>query len=359
MRTLLSVLALCSVLFLFTCGDGGSNTGGNRSGNATERPVGLTLMTWRYLPQDEVIVKDFEDRYRIKVEVIVKSMHDIVTAAQQGNVPRADVLLVPTIEDAARLRGFNVLQPFFVDAFTEGQVGDRYLDNEGYYAGLTKWSMAAVYNPKAVTGAEASSYVGIAKAAGRGARIGVAHPDSSGLAGLVGGLSINLNQNAAAFWANTIYTKAAGGLQGSDNDQLNRMLAGEIDMALVSSGAATRWILNGDPRHYDAGRLWRIALPHTEATDINFYNMTCVTMPANAPNRNLAIAFINGLFQKKTQQLLTDAWFEFPTFAFGRPNDYLGNYLGTIGTQVGAEQIENATPVGWALINQAAEGSRQ
>lgn len=353
MRLIPTLLVFFCLLFVTACTGDGQPAASNSPRNP-EAPVGLTVMTWRYLAQDQAIIEDFENRYRVKVEVIVKPMRSIVAAAQQGKAPEADVLLVPSIEDATRLRGFNVLQPFFVDAFTEGQVGDRDLDNEGYYAGLTKYTMAAVYNPNAVTSAEAGTYLGIAKAAGRGARIGVAHPDSSGLASLVGGLSGNLNQQAAAFWAKTIYTKAAGGLGGSDLDQMDRMLAGELDMALVSSGAATRWILNGDPSHYDAGRVWRIALPATEATNVNFPNWTCVTMPVNTPRRTMAISFINNLFSKKSQQILTDGWFEFPTYAFGEPNDYLNNYIGSIGTRTTAESLEGTTPIGWALINQAA-----
>ena len=77
-------------------------------------------------------------------------------------------------------------------------------------------------------------------------------------------------------------------------------------------------------------------------------------MPANAPNRDMAMAFINNLYTKKTQQILTDAWFEYPCHAFSEPNNYLYNYDGTIGTRIPAEDIEKAIPIGWALINQAA-----
>ena len=352
-------LGLLGVLLtLFACGGNDEPASQTVTTTADAPPVGLTVMTWRYLPQDRAIIEKFEARYRIQVEVIVRPMREVVAAAQQGHVPRADVLLLPTIEDAARLRGFNVLQPFFVDAFTEGQVGDRDLDNEGYYAGLSKWTMSAVYNPKAVTEAEASSYLGIAKAMGRGARVGVAHPDSSGLASLVGGLAANLSPDAAALWTRTVYGRATNGLYGSDYDQMNRMLAGEIDMALVSSGAAARWLLNGDKLHYDAGALWRIALPATEASNVNFPNWTCVAMPANTQRRNLAMAFINTLFSPENQQVLTDAWFEFPTYAFGTPNEYLNNYRGVVGNKFTAEMAEAACPVGWAMINQVAEESR-
>lgn len=351
MRQFLFLLTCLSIFLLTACGGEGGQAGNARQ---PEVPVGLTLMTWRYLPQDVEVIQDFENRYRTRINVVVKPMREIVAAAQNGQAPQADVLFVPSIEDATRLRGFNVLQPFFVDAFTNGQVGDRYLDDQGYYSGLTRWTMATVYNPNAVTPEEARTYKGLVTAAARGIRIGVAHPDSSGLAGVVAGLSSNLNQQAADVWARTVYTKATGGLQGNDLDQLNRMLAGEVDMAFVSSGAATRWILNGDPQHYDAGRVWKIAVPHTEATNMNFFNMTCVTMPANAPNRDMAMAFINNLYTKKTQQILTDGWFEYPCHAFSEPNNYLYNYDGSIGTRIPAEDIENAIPIGWALINQAA-----
>lgn len=351
MRLLTILLTSLAILLFSACGE---NDAAGGAAAREEYPVGMTLLTWRYLPQDVQIIEDFERRYRTKINVVVKPMRDIVAAAQKGQTPQADVLFVPSIEDATRLRGFNVLQPFFVDAFTQGEVGDRYLDNEGYYAGLTRWTMVSVYNPNAVTAEEAGLYRGLVSAAARGVRIGVAHPDSSGLAGVVAGLSSNLNEPAAALWARTMYTKATGGLFGNDLDQMDRMLAGEIDMAFVSSGVATRWLLNGNPQHYDAGGLWEIAVPHTEATNLNFFNMTCVTMPANAPNRNMAMAFINNLYTKKTQQLLTDGWFEFPCYAFGEPNNYLYNYEGNIGTKVPAETIENAIPVGWALINQAA-----
>jgi ABC-type Fe3+ transport system substrate-binding protein len=167
-------------------------------------------------------------------------------------------------------------------------------------------------------------------------------------------LHSNLNPKAAALWAEAVYKGATGGTFGSDNDQMDRMLAGELDMAFVSSGAATRWILNGNPQHYDAGRLWRIAIPHTEATDLNFFNMTCVTMPVNAANRNMGMAFINYLYSLKVQQTLTDAWFEFPCQSFSEPNSYLYNYQGDVGVRVGAEQIEANIPMGWALVNQAA-----
>jgi len=361
-RTFQLLVCVLSLVFLAACG-GDAKPKARQGiqagpGNLSTGSKTLRLLTWRYLAQDQEVIKAFETRYAATVEVIVRPMKDIIADAVAGKALNADVLIVPTLEDAVRLRGFNALQPFFVDAFTNGDVADRFLDNEGYWAGLTRWTMVSVFNPKAVTSTEASSYLGLAKLTGRGIRLGVAHPDSSGLAGVVSGLHQNLNPDAAALWARTIYTKSVGGPQGNDQDQLERMLAGDLDVAFVSLGNAVRWFLNGNPRHFAAAEAWRVRFPHTGATNMNFYNMTCVTMPANALDRNLAAKMIDFLFQQNIQEILTTAWFEFPSQTFAETNDYLYGFPDNIGLKVSGEEIENSLPAAWGIINQIAEAQQ-
>ena len=346
--------SICFVLCLlfYACP---SDSGKSAAGTVVDhREEGLTVVTWRHLAQDAAIVKGFEDRMRIKVKVITRPMREVMAEAATGKVT-GDVILVPTLEDAARLRGFNVLQPFFVNSFTQGEVSDAYIDNEGYYSGLTRWTMAAVYNPNAVTKEEASSYQGILEAPLRGIRLGAAHPDSSGLAGVIAGLNATLNTQAADYWTQGIYNKADGGLHGNDYDVLERMLAGELDMAFVSSGAVMRWFLNGNQTHYAAGDAWRVKLPRTKATDDNFMNMTAITVPANTPNRAMAMQFIDYLYEQEVQSKLTDAYFEYPTQSFTESNDYLYGIRDVIGRKPNVEVLENNLPVAWGLINREAE----
>lgn len=357
------LLSLLLALCCFACNNDKkpASTAGVQAGpgalNRQAAPV--RLMTWRYLPQEAAIIRAFENRYAVKVEVTVRPMADIVADAVAGKQLAADVLIVPTLEDAARLRGFNALQPFFVEAFTNGDVADRYLDNEGYWAGLSRWTMVTVFNPNSVTASEASSYSGILKAVQRGQRLGIAHPDSSGFAGVVAGLNLNINADAAALWAKTMYEKSVGGPQGSDYTQMNRMLAGELDLAFVSLGSAVRWFLNGNPKHFAAAEQWRVRFPRTAATDINFYNMTCVTMPANTPNRDMAARLIDFLFQRDSQEQLTNAWFEFPAQTFAEANSYLYGFPDAIGLKISGEQIESNLPTAWGIINGVAEAQPQ
>ena len=364
MKSFLNLLAALALIVSFAACGGGEKPANNSSTGIKAGPGQISqsatnvvkLLTWRYLPQDAAIIRDFETRFGVRVEVTVRPMAKIIADAVAGTRLDADVLIVPTLEDAARLQGFGALQPFFVDAFTNGNVGDRYLDNEGYWAGLTRWTMVSVYNPNAVTSEEAGSYKGIVQATSRNIRLGVAHPDSSGLAGVVAGLYTNLNPGAAQLWAKTVYERAHGGTQGSDNDQMERLLAGQIDMAFVSLGAAVRWFLNGDPRHFAAAQAWRVRFPHTEATDINFFNMTCVTMPANSPNRQLGTRLIDYLFDKPVQEKITGAWFEYPAETFAEADAYLYGFPDNIGTKVSGEDIDKNLGNAWAIINDVAAG---
>ena len=349
---------LVSLLLFATCGDPGPKPVRVQAGPnavAGRAPATLRVLTWRYLAQDAQLVADFERRQGINVEVVVRPLRAIVADAAAKRPLNADVVLLPTLEDAVRLRDFGALQPFFVDAFSEGYIGDRFLDNEGYWAGLTAWTMVNVYNPNAITEAEASTYQGVLTVANRGLRVGVAHPDSSGMAGVVAGLYAEVSPEAATAWSEIIYRRAQGGPQGSDRDQLERMLRGELDMAFVSSGAATRWFLDGDPQHFAAGKTWKVRFPRSKATDANYLNMTCVVMPATVAHRPAAVKFIDYLYQQEVQNTLGTNWFEYPVHATGRADDYLLAYFQTLGYDVMGETLDRNIPNAWSIINQVAE----
>ena len=315
-----------------------------------DRPVALRVLTFRHLPQDADLVAAFEQRRNLNVEVEVQPASAILARAASGAGMNADVVIMPSLETTTKLRSYNVLQPFFVNSFTNGDVADIFIDNEGYFSGLTRWTMATVYNPNAVASGEAETYQGILEAALRGVRVGVAHPDSSGLAGVVAGINAVLNPTAASYLAQGITQKAAGGATGNDYAQLNRMLAGEVDMALVSSGELFRWILNGNPAHYEAGKVWRIRYPQTGATGDNMANMTCLTVTANSPHRQLALDYIDYLYERPVQEQLSSAYFEYPAQSFAETDNYLFTVKTTPGRTVPSSVVEENLPGAWEIL---------
>lgn len=350
---IIQFFALFSIALLIGSCGGNSTTTQQQPTINSGATASMDLITYRMLPADREIISSFEQQMGVRVNVIRKTAKQIILDAQAGALA-GDLVFFPTLEDAVRLRNFNVLQPFFVDAFTDGSVDDRYLDNEGYYAGLTRWTMAAIYQPNTVAIDEVSNYISLAKMPERGIRLGLAHPDSSGLAGVISGLYRIVNPQAAQLWTSILLDGVTGPLAGNDADQLDRMLAGELDVAFVNIGAAMRWFLDGDPLHFEAAETWRIKYPQTQTDGVNFINISGVAMLANAPNRNLAAAFINHLYQKENQEILGNALFEYPNQAFAEPNDYLLGVMEIPGRQVNAEQVEEYIPQAWNIINSLA-----
>lgn len=364
MRITSRFFLLLLTLIMFSCGEKNNTADNSNNNNAAPSPgvqnmaAGITLTTFRYLPAEQDLVAEFEKRFRTKVNVNVMSPREIILKAQ-ANQLEGDVFIVPTLEDIVRLKNFNQLQPFYVDVFSEGNVDDGYMDNEGYYAGLTRWTMCAVYDPKAVAVDEVSTYKNLAKLPSRGIKLGIAHPDSSGLAGVVSGLSKIVNPQGAQLWTNIMYNGLAIPADNNDKYLMDQLLLGNLQVAFVSSGAAVRWFMNGDPNHFEAGKRLRVKFPRTETDNVNFFNMTSIGMKANTPNRNMAMRFINFLYLKESQEKLATATFEYPTEAFSETDTYLLGLPDPIGRQVSANTIEDNIPLGWEIINRIGQQQQQ
>lgn len=335
-----------------------TNTTTNTTTGAARNPAArLQLTTFRHIPAEREIIAEFERRFGAKVEVNVLSAGEMLLRARDGKLS-GDVFITPTLEDITRLHAFEMLQPFYVDIFSQGNVDDGFMDVEGYYAGLTRWTMAAVYDIQQVAVGEVETYKALAKLPSRGIKIGLAHPDSSGLAGVVSGLYGIVNDQAAQLWTKIIYENQGFPPGGNDWDQLERLVRGEVQVAFVSNSAAIRWFLNGDPDHFEAGNRFRMKYPRTETDNVNFFNMTCIGMRANTPNRLLAMRFINHLYRKENQEKLGEATFEYPTEAFSEASSYLLGQPDNIGRRVPANVIEERLPLAWNLINRIGSGNK-
>ncbi len=352
MKSLLLALMGFILLALAACGqpeDKGGSQGVRQDFGS------VRLLTYRYLPQDKAIIDSFQLKYKVRVEVELHSPASLLLQAQQKQL-KGDLVMVPKLGDIVRMKSFGILQPFYLNAFSAGNVDDGYMDREGYYAGISRWSMAAVYNPNAVASDEVKTYRSIAQIPLRGIRMGMAHPDSSGLATVVAGLATLVNETGAALWAKMMMEGATPPLAGNDYDQLDRMLAGELDMAFVSASAAVRWLLNGDPQHFAAAEVWRIAYPHTEKDFITLMDVSSLGVLADAPNRDNALKLANYYFQQPNQELICDALFEYPNESFSVVSDFLMNLSGSPNRSVSADMLEDQLPFAYQVINKVAEG---
>ena len=325
------LLCVLTALLFSACTDPGPTNDRPNVNPPDNRPVTMRILTTSWLAQDQTLLTEFEARYNTNIEVTVLTPAELRRAIATGQLPTAEVILTPTLEDAVALRAGDHLQPFFVNAFMDGNVADRYQDREGYYSGLTRYTMTAVYNPNALAEGEVTSYRGLLDAGQRGVRIGIPAEEHLGLTGTVAGLHAVLGEPAARLWNQGIRQYATGGMRGTPTATMDAMLRGELDAAFMNSGDIIRWFLDGNQDHYKAGELWRVRVPKTTASDDNIPNFRCITLRKDAGNRNLAMAYIDYLYEIPVQQRLSDAYFEWPCRTFAETNDYLHAFKGAPG----------------------------
>ncbi len=344
----LSLLLFC-LLCLTACG-------GDKPGAAAAPPAAaphggpaVTVYMSLYQPQHAELFAEFEERTGTRVIVLRRQPGEMLGLAAEGNLT-GDLAITPDLEYAVALRAAGALQPFFTDYFSTGNVLDAYLDTEGYYAGLTRWTMAVLYDPLRVAIGQVSKYHRLADPALKG-RIGIAHPDSSGLAGLLAGMAMSRDAQTASVYGRYLANNLPNGAFGNDYDQMRRLLNGEVDCVLVSSAAATRFFLSGNAADFEANSRFRYMYP-TTAEGINLPNATCITMLKNAPNRDAALRLIDFLYEPESQLVLGSANFEYPVEKFAEMNEYLSTIADVPGNRLPLQEIENQLPIGFAIVKE-------
>ncbi|MEM8584924.1 MAG: hypothetical protein AAGF87_11670, partial [Bacteroidota bacterium] len=140
-------------------------------------------------------------------------------------------------------------------------------------------------------------------------------------------------------------------MSGNDYDQLERLKNNELDIALVSVGALMRWTWGGNLDNQEAAGNWQVRYPQTQTDNVNFANISGVSLLAGAPNRSAATSFVDFLYKQENQEKLGNFYKEYPTQVFAIPSDFLLGLKGAPGRDLNMEQIEEHIPQAWGIIN--------
>ena len=342
---------LVALLLLLSSGCGSESAGqaaGSERSPATQSSV--VFYTHRYLPEDQQLIQQFSSRTGIAVDVRRLSEDEIQARAAAGQLSDGDVVLMPSLADIQALQQAGVLQPFYVDNFSSGEVPDRYLDREGYWAALNHWTMAVVYRASTVEYDQVKHYRFLAMPQFKD-RVLVAEPDSSGLVGLVASFAASKGEEAARVWTRLLVQNLARTPSGNDYDVLWALGRGEADLALVNASAFFRWQRSGNPEAYEMSTNLRMRYP-VDIGNSNFYNATTIGMLANAPNRQSAMDFINFLFNKESQELLSEGTKEYPGHVYAMPSDFLMDFADLPVGELRLEQTEQHIPLARQILAQ-------
>lgn len=329
-------LALLAIVGLAQCtpaNDGGTSTQGNKA-------VGKTVRMYhhRYLVQDEELYGRFQANTECDIALTPMSGQAILEAALRGELQGGDIVVLESLYQAHQLRKAGLIEPYNVGNFGH-EVPSRYVDNEGYWAGLTRWTMGYVYNPEKLDYYAMQRYTGMLADEMLG-RVVMSHPDSSGFVTF-----------AATMWGayGAIPTRAyleklAGNLahapRGNDLEAILEVANGTADIAFVNVSEFLRYRYSGDPEAFRRTESLAVAIPR-DARDNNFYDITPVCVLKNPPQRRYALSLIDYLTLRQNQTPYAEAAKEYPVNVYADISSFL---LDIEGVAQGAFRPEMAEP---------------
>ncbi len=316
MKQQLLLFLFFGLLILNSCtGDGKSNATTAthpQTSNININNTNLSVYTHRYLVSDVALFENFEKQANKKVDIYLSSGAKILELAKKGQL-KGDVVILQDLYQAHQLKKMGLIEPFHAGTFDE-MVPSKYIDNEGYWAGLSRWTMSNVYRIKKADALQMRNYAGILDPQFKG-RVVTPHPDSSGLVTFVASMLAAHGKDATSTYLRLLNKNLVGPPSGSDYDAMQVVLTGKADIAFMSGSAYMRFRNSGNIDLYRKTNALAIEVP-VDAKENNYFNITPICILKNPPNRNYDIPLIEFLTKKDNQNTYTEAMMEYPVNIF-------------------------------------------
>lgn len=314
----------------------------------TANPDNIALLSHRYLVQDQQLLNTFRVRANKAVDVYLYEGKELVDLAQKGPI-KGDLIILEDLYQAHLLKKAGVISPYNAGTFGE-YVPSRYVDNEGYWAGVSRWTMSFVYRPERVDLMQMRKYGGVLDQRYQG-RVALAHPDSSGLISMVAGMIAAHGEEPARIYLETLKKNLHASPKGSDWDAISAVLRGDADIALVNGSEFMRYRHSGNSELFKSLEALEIEIP-TDANENNYFNITPICILNNAPFRNYAINLVEFLTIQENQGIFSEAVFEHPVNVFSPSAELINNTFNLPQGKISAEMTENQLDKAADLVHQ-------
>ncbi len=308
----------------------------------------LSFFTHRYLVQDQQLLTQYQTRANKAVNVYKYSSKELVQLGQEGKL-QGDAVLLDDLYDAHLLRKAGALSPYNAGTFGE-YVPSRYVDNEGYYGAVTRWTMSFIYRPDKVNMVDMRKY-GAAISPNYKGRVAIAHPDSSGLISMVASMIAAHGEQPARIYLETLKDNLYAPPTGGDWEAISAVLRGNADIALVNGSQFMRFKHSGNPELFKSLDELEVEIP-TDTEGNNYFNISPICILNNAPNRNYGINLVEFLTVEESQGMFAEANFEYPVNIFSQMAELLNSTFNLPQGKISAEMTENQLDKAAELVGQ-------
>jgi iron(III) transport system substrate-binding protein len=346
LRKAFTLFVIFSFLAFFSSCNDDQNTSSNQP--ETDQPVTkgqVTFYTVRYGTMEDQLIKTFEQRKRIKVNVVTGTADELLDRLnKEGANTSADVVLFDNLIDMFAAKKAGVLQPFSTDSVAHS-MPSRNTDAEGYWAGMSKWAMGYGCNKVAIPKPSVINlYKDIVGPYWKG-RVVISKADNKENQFLVATMIAEQGEAATRTWLNKLITTLSIDPVENTEEVIRAVAEGKGDLSLVNASEHIRWTNSGVPENFETGEKVGVKVPY-DSNIKSYYNLVSIGLTRNTPNRGFALTFIDYLISQSAQQYYCDLTFEYPVNVFTMPSDFILNVGGFAEKELNfskaAENIELA-----------------
>jgi len=282
-------------------------------GRSMAQGATLNLYSARHYNTDEALYGNFADLAGVKINRIDAEPDPLLQRLQsEGDKSPCDVFITTDAGRIERARQMGLLQPVSSKAL-ESAVPAHARDPDNTWFGFSKRARVVLYNKAKVQPAEIPTYESLADAKWKG-RLLVRTSGHIYNQSLTGSLLAALGPEKTEAWAKGIAANLARAPRGGDTDQIKAIAAGEADICLANTYYFANLMRSKKPEDRELVEKVGVVFPN-QGDRGTHVNISGGGIARYAPNKDVAVKFLEYLVSAKAQRYFAEGNSEYPVVA--------------------------------------------
>lgn len=263
--------------------------------------------------KDELIkplLDKFESETGIAVNLVTGNADALISRMQsEGQYSPVDVLLTTDVGRLERAKSLALLQSVESDVLNSA-IAENFRDSEGFWYALTKRARTVMYHPDRVDPENLTGILGLADEQWKG-RVCVRSSNNIYNQSMVASMLLKHDKNVVEDWAERLVTNFARAPKGGDRDQIKAVVAGECDVAIANSYYLAGMLSDSNEANAAIARQVKVFWP-SDTDKGTHVNISGAAVAKHAPNKDSAVALLEFLTRKDSQQWYAEHNHEYP-----------------------------------------------
>lgn len=274
----------------------------------------LNLYSARHYNTDEALYGNFADLSGVKINRIDAEPDPLVERLKaEGDKSPCDVLITTDAGRIERARQMGLLQPVSSAVLTKA-VPAHLRDPDNNWFGFSKRARVILFNKEKVTAAAApQNYEDLADAKWKG-KVLIRSSGHIYNQSLVGSLLAALGPEKTEAWAKGVAANLARPSRGGDTDQIKGVAAGEAEVCLVNTYYYVNLMRSKKPEDREVAAKVGLVFPN-QSNRGTHVNISGGAVAKYAPNKEVAVKFLEYLVSPPAQKYFAEGNSEFPVVA--------------------------------------------